>query len=272
MIAWVVGLARADDPPAPEPPPAPVEPEPAPEPVAEPEVSETLVVYGELQVEQARQVIEQDLAALGFTDEVTRLADRTVYRSAAAWEGEVVLFDDGWMQVKRQPLRVEGRPMPWAKLDSPGAWLGCFVWPWLCVRTSGATIGHRKWLGQEGRTVEALHADVETWGDRIADLATDRTVASLGPRLDALWDHGVPLADDGPALRTAAERRAALLEFYATRTDTVWGEQVRDAVGGFCRAVVQHGDDPFTEEELARFAASHPGLRSPLEPAPDDGP
>ncbi|MCA9571393.1 MAG: hypothetical protein KC656_26320, partial [Myxococcales bacterium] len=225
----------------------------------------------ELRVEQARQQVVQDLVELGFTDEVTRLGDRTIYRHGAAWAGEVVLFDDGWMRVKRQPLRVEGRPMPWAKLDTPGAWLGCFVWPWLCVRTSGATFGHRKWLAHEGRTVEALHADVETWGDRIADLATDRTVAALGPRLEALWEHGVPLGGSGPPLASMADRRQDLLSFYATRTDTIWGDEVRDAVGGFCRAVVQHSDDPFTDAELRDFSARHPGLPSPLTPRPGLG-
>ncbi|MCB9696400.1 MAG: hypothetical protein H6738_06445 [Alphaproteobacteria bacterium] len=241
------------------------EPAPAPEPAAD--ADEEIVVYGELQVEQARQQVIQDLAELGFTDEVTRLGDRTIYRTAARrGRGRWCCSTTAGCGVKRQPLRVEGRPMPWAKLDSPGAWLGCLVWPWLCVRTTGATFGHRKWLAHEGRTVEALHADVETWGDRIADLATDRTVAALGPRLEALWEHGVPLGGSGPPLATMADRRSELLSFYASRTDTVWGEEVRDAVGGFCRAVVQHSDDPFTDAELRDFAERYPGLPSPLTP------
>ena len=50
-----------------------------------------------------------------------------------------------------------------------------------------------------------------------------------------------------------AERRAALLDFWDSRTDTEWGEVIRGGVESFCRGVVQHSDTPFTPEEIAAF-------------------
>lgn len=245
------------------------EPEPEPEPAPAPApVSEEVMVYGQLRVDQARSAVVERLEDLGFTEEVVDLGDRVVYRHASAWKGEVVLHDDGWMVVQRQPIRVEGRRMPWADRGTPLAWAGCHLWPWLCVRLSGGTYSHRKWMAIETETVQALYEPVRTWGDRVADLNTERTIDQLPRRLQALWDQGVPLSGD-QRLETHAERRAALLEYYASRTDTVWGDAVRDAVGAFLRAVVQRGDAPLTPEEIERYAREHPQVPLVLEAPPE---
>ncbi len=255
--------ASAQEAPAPEP-----EPEPAPEPAPAPAVSEEVIVYGQLRVEQARALIVERLEDLGYGEEVVDLGDRTIYRHAAAWHGEVVLHDDGWMVVKRQPVRVEGRRMPWADRNTPLAWAGCHLWPWLCVRMGGGTYSHRKWMAVETGAVQALHEPVRAWGDRVADLHTEETVDALPQRLLALWEEGVPLSGDGP-LETWAERRSALLEYYASRTDTVWGEAVRDGVAAFLRAVVQQSDEPLTAGEIERYRQTHPDTPLRLEAPPE---
>lgn len=214
--------------------------------------SEEIVVYGELLVEQARAAVVEQLEILEYDAEVVDRGDYTLYRSAAPWMGEVLLHDDGWVRVKRQAVRVEGRKMPWADANTPGAWAGCFVWPWLCVRFGGATIDHRRWLGVQTRTTTAIDPLVRTLGDRIADVAVQRTVQDLPHKLELLWEQGIPL-DGGPILETHAERRAALLAFWAGRTDTVWGDEVRRAVEAFVRGVVQQSDHPFTDAEIAAF-------------------
>ena len=53
-------------------------------------------------------------------------------------------------------------------------------------------------------------------------------------------------------------RRAALMAYWGSRTDTAWGERVRQAVEAFCRGVVQHSEHPFTDEEIAAFNAGRP--------------
>lgn len=227
------------------------EPAEAEEPPAEPY---EVIVYGELLVEQARAAVIEQLHDLGYDAEVVDRGDHVVYRHAQAWYGEVVLYDDGWMQVKRQALRVEGHPIGPVKKDSPVAWAGCLVWPWLCLRTSGATYGTRKWRSRETMTVDSVHEKVQTYADRVADLATSRKVDSLPDRLAALWDDGVPLVA-GPSLPTPEDRRRALYDYWASRTDTPWGRDVQAAVEAFCRGVVQHSDHPFTADELARLSS-----------------
>lgn len=236
-LVLALSSARADDPvPAPEPPPP-----------------EEVVIYGEVRVQEARERVERLLEDMGYGDEVVDEGDHVVFRHVEAWKGEVVLWDDGWMEVRRQPVRVEGHRMPWAETDSALAWAGCVVWPWLCVHVGGGTVGHRKWLGVETRAVQVVHGPVEEWGDRIADLATNRTVDSLPPRLEALWERGEPLAGT-ELLPTPAARREAIRAYYVSRTDTVWGAVVRDAIRSFVYGVIQGSPDPFPEAELGVFA------------------
>ncbi len=214
-----------------------------------------MVVYGERLVDQARREVVETIEELGYDAEVKDQGDRVIYRHPAAWYGEVVLHDDGWMQVKRQRLRVEGRAVPWAKQkNSVGAWLGCFVYPWACIRVYGATVSRRRWMGTQTRTVAELAPKVEVLGDRIADLETTRRLASLPDRLEALWNDGTPLEGDEP-LTTMAERRQAVLEYWGSRTDTVWGRRVRQSIEDFVEAVVQDGPHAYTRAELDAFNA-----------------
>lgn len=227
---------------------------------ADEEVGEEITVYAEEQVRRAREKVVEELAHLGYDEHVEQVGDRTVYRHAEPWKGEVVLHDDGWTVVRRQPLRVEGRQMPWTKADTPVAWAGCFLYPWLCVRVGGTLVGEAKWRAVEGRAVDAIHDDVQAWGDRIADLATQRKVGDLPERLDALWSRGVPLEGDPAPLTSTAARREALMLYWSSRTDTAWGREVRDAVGAFCRGVVQSSEAPFVPGEIEAFNRAHPHL------------
>lgn len=251
-------LALASDVPAAEADEAPIE---AP--------IEEVTVYAEERVRQARERVVDQLEALGF-EHAGMVGDRDVYRHVAPWKGEVVLHDDGWVVVRRQPLRVEGRAMPWTRADTPVAWAGCFVYPWLCVRWGGMLVGTAKWRAAEGRTVERIHSDVEAWGDRIADLQTQRKANQLPDRLEALWEDGIPL-DPGPPLATAAERRQALLAYWDSRTETVWGEEVRGVIEAFCRAVVQRSEHPFTDDEIAAFNQTR-SAEAPFDLNRDRGP
>jgi hypothetical protein len=246
VVSWLLGLALAADGEATD--------------DDDEVVAEEITVYAEQRVRQARQRVVNQLKAMGYDEQVDEVGDRTVYRHSEPWKGEVVLHDDGWTVVRRQPLRVEGRKMPWTKANTPVAWAGCLLYPWFCIRPGGTLVGTAKWRAVEGRTVDFIHPDVREWGDRIADLATQRKVGDLPERLEALWSEGVPL-EGGEPLATMEERRWALMSFWASRTDTAWGDEVRAAVGAFCRAVVQSSDHPFTDAEIEAHRRAHPDLR-----------
>lgn len=217
-------------------------------------------VYGRLLVEQAKAEVYSDLLDAGYTERV-RKDDVTVFRHPDPWKGEVHVHDDGWMRVKRQGLQIEGREMPWAKRNSALAWAGCVVWVPLCVRPAGQTMAKRKYRELEARVVGHVQPDVVVWGDRIADVAVFDKVEALPERLEGLWFRGVPLSGDGPALASVAERKAALLDFWETRTDTEWGEDVRRAVEAFIRGIIQGGDQAFTQAEIDAFNARSQAYR-----------
>lgn len=223
------------------------------------DAAEEVVIYGELLVEQARQKVIAELAAAGY-DQVVERNGRTIYRSPEVWRGQVVLHDDGYMAVERQPVRVVAPALPFAEENSAVAWVGCILWAPVCIRPGGQTVGKRKYRTHEGRIVGRVHDDVEAWSDRIADLAIDRKLERLPDQLEALWVLGVPL-DGGARLETHAERRLALMRYWGSRTDTPWGESVRTAVEAFCRAVVQPSDHPFPQAEIDAFNASSRAAR-----------
>lgn len=231
---------------------------------------EEITVYAEERVRQARERVVERLDDLGY-DHAEQVGDRQVFRHSDPWKGEVVLHDDGWTVVRRQPLRVEGRAMPWTKENTVVAWAGCLIYPWACIRVGGATVSKNKWRAVEGRTVDAMNGQVREWNDRIADLHTGQKIAALPQALEALWAEGQPLAvglgevEGGETLTTMAARREALFRYWDSRTETVWGEEVRRTVEGFCRAVVQSSEDPFTEAELERLNRERTAL-VPFDP------
>ncbi len=242
ILLLLLGLALAEEPPPPD-----------------EEVYE-ITVYGGPLVEQARRRLVQELGAEGYTD-VERQEDHLRLRNEAAWKGEILLYDDGWVRVKRQPVQVLAPEMPGIRENSPVAWAACVVYPPRCVRVGGATVGRRKFQAQKGRTLARIDQDVQTYGDRVADRHLEGTLAELPDRLEALWTEGVPLRGEAP-VETPEDRRAALLDYWESRTDTLWGDQVRITVEAFLRSVVQEGPHAFTEEEVEAFNAQRRCERS----------
>ena len=94
--------------------------------------------------------------------------------------------------------------------------------------------------------------DAVVFGDRVADRRIEDVTDALPDALTELWEHGTPLKD-GPVLSTADERKAAILTYWESRTDTIWGDRVRAVIDAFIRGEVQHSDTPFTDAEIAAF-------------------
>ncbi len=216
------------------------------------EHAERIDVYGDLEVEVARRAVVEALRAEGFTEELRR-DDYLLLRSEAGWRGEVRLYDDGWVLIKRQPVRFVPPDLGFAESGSPLSWLTCAL-PVFCLRAGGQLVGQRKFMAVETRTAGAVNYELTTLADEIADKAVGAAVNDLPERLAALWEEGVPL-EDGPAAASWSERRMALFAFWDSRTDTPWGDQVRDAVEAFIRAEVQTSEHPFSPAEIAALDA-----------------
>lgn len=249
---------------------------PAPPPAAEAggerafESAERIDVYGDLEVERARREVIETLRDEGYTTEIRR-DGYLLLRHEAGWKGEVRLYDDGWMIVKRQPVRFTPPDLGFAESGSVLSWMTCAL-PIVCLRAGGQLVSQRKFWAVETRTAGAVNHEITTLADEIAYKAVDGAVDRLPERLEALWDAGAPLAGDGPALATYAERRRELFAYWDSRTDTPWGDQVRAAVEAFIRGVVQTSEHPYTDAEVTALNAERTSSRvfSTARPASED--
>lgn len=228
--------------------------------------SEEVIVISEA-VEQARAEVVREVESLGYT--IRKEKDgRTVLRNEVPYKGKVVVFDDGRLETHRTGFR--GRkvePLPGTRVRP---YFLCIVAPTYCLSAGSWYVAPEKWRATEDAVVDQTAAAMEVWSDRIAEAALVEKLEALPGRLEALWAEGAPL-DGGPPLDTYAVRRAALLDFWDSRTDTVWGRQVQAQVESFVRAVVQASDEPYTDDEKALFEAHRRSARPfPWDPSTGD--
>lgn len=201
--------------------------------------SEEIVVIGEA-VQRARAAVLRELTALGY-DRVKERDGVVILKHGSTWKGKVLLHDDGYLEHRRQGFRlVEG---PAKTLPKGTRWLPCVLIPTGCVQ-SGLGVSRRKLDAQKDRTLTAVEPQLRDLADRLADAALAETLELLPAQLDAVWTQGVPLAGGEP-LPTYRARRAEILEFWSTRTDTEWGHHVQDTVGAYVRNVIQVSDHPY---------------------------
>jgi hypothetical protein len=252
MVSLLLAMALAQEPESAE-PVVPVDTAPT-EPIVvtgEPHEPEVIVVYGDLLVERARQALISDLKEQGFTEVIDK-GDYLLMRNEQAWKGDVIVHDDGWVRMKRQPAQFESPDFTYAKKGSALAWAHCLVIPTLCMRVGGVTLSRRRWMSVSEDTMGEISPDAVVFGDRVADRRVEDVMATLPDALIALWEQGTPLTE-GPVLTTTEARKAAILTYWESRTDTIWGDRVRSVIDAFIRAEVQHSDSPFTELEIAAF-------------------
>ncbi|MCB9682817.1 MAG: hypothetical protein H6733_15225 [Alphaproteobacteria bacterium] len=216
---------------------------------------EEVTVYGLRQMLQAREQVISSAEEMGYTREV-RGDGVTMLRHEDPWRGQIWLYDDGRVDLRRNPVRFETPFNP----DKPASWLACVLVP-LCVRPGGQLVSRRRYLTYQREAMAGIEDDVTVWHEKISDYGTDAKVDGLPDRLTALWEEGIPL-EMGPHLDTVAARKAALFAYWDTRVENDWGFRVRGAVEAFLRGVVQQSDTPITEAELAAFnrrrQSSHP--------------
>ena len=216
---------------------------------AEPFVSDEVIVYGEALIEAARQDVIEEAAKDGYIREI-RKDDRTILRHELPWKGDVVLFDDGRLDIKRQPVRFE----PPTERKTAASYLWCVLLV-PCIRPAGQTVSKRKFEGYKRTVMARIEPEVRVWNERISDYALDKKVDGLPAKLEALWETGRALDGSDEVFTTHAARRRALFDYWDSRTDTPWGHEVKDAVAAFVRGVVQGSEHPFGAAELAALDA-----------------
>ena len=235
-----------------------------------PAPSEEMIVLGQREIARRRAEINRDLLEMGY--HAKDKGDVTIYRPDSVWHPSVKVYDDGFVVLKRTPPRFE----PLIGGTSNLRYLTCIP-PFtpMCLRMSGWMVSEKKLTPQKARVAAALDPDVDAWQAAIARQATVVRVGQEVPDLlTASWEQGAPIEPGGEALPDPAARRAAILEFWATRADTPEGAAVRAVTGDFIRYVVQDSEWPATPEEIAAAEARcdcGASILAPPEPPEEDG-
>lgn len=242
-----VGHARAEDAPATD----PTGEAEAVEGEEEAGPTEEIVVLGRREIARRRAEIDRDLKRLDYT-----ARDRegvTVYRPADPWHPSVWVYDDGYVIIKRSPVRFEP-PLPG---DSRLRYLACLP-PFtpLCIRLAGQLVSERKLTPRKAAVITAIQPEIKAWQGALAGAAmAERLGQEIPAQLVATWEHGEPLEPGGAPLPSAEARRVAILAFWATRADTEEGDAARAVIADFVRYVIQDSETPATPAEIAAAEA-----------------
>lgn len=242
---------------------------------AEPtEATTEIVVIGARPIPVARQAVLDELSDLGFTREKPHDGFVTL-KHDTAWHGKVRVYDDGRVDHRRQGLQAS-TPEGALKEAAPAlSWLPCVVRPDACFKAGGFVVSRRKLRPVEAAALTRTLEPRTQWNDAIADSRVLLLIEALPQRLEDCWVSGTPLEPAEALLSSPLSRRDHLVAWWATRTETRWGDAARAPVEAFLRAVVQDSEWAFSLEEADTFDETSPtgrslavalGLRDPKEP------
>jgi len=237
------------------------------------DVDYEVVVWGEHAIRQARSEVVRAMEVQGWR----KAKDQDgvlVFKGPKPWMGRARLYRDGRFDFSRPVMVVTGvetqgvpgfvgDPNPrtppehleyGADIDRQVARTGNLGG----VNAAGAAgmgfqaPGKRKVEAAQARVLIAVRPEVGRYGAVIRETAFQEAIEDLPARLDRLWEHGEPLEDGGESLATLVERRAAILDHWATRADTPEGDGVRRAVALWLRETIMDSDHPVTPSERAQ--------------------
>jgi hypothetical protein len=207
-----------------------------------------MVVYGEREVVRRRRVLDGRIRATGYKAGV-RKDNRTVYKPEVAWKPTVVVYDDGFVIMRRSRIRFE----PWIRGRTKAVWISCIPpFTVMCIKLGGRMVSPARLSSQKERTLRAMDQPLDQWQEAIASTATrDRLGRQIPDELDALWQNGTPMGmGDAVRLTSPEERRTAMLAFWSGRSCTPEGAAAREVAALFLEYEVQSSPFPVTPAEL----------------------
>jgi hypothetical protein len=258
LLLWLslAGLAHAEEPPVvTETDESPVVTETDESPVVieadQNAVTEEIIVMGELEIARRRAQVIRNLKGMGYREGRTRNG-RTVYKPDTAYHPTVVLDDDAWMLIKRTPVRMDP---PGAK-DNRLRYLWCVppltITP-TCIQAGGQLISKRRLNHFKEDVVRSTRYEMREWQSAVVAHAMDKRLGEEIPdMLEELWGTGMPESKSSSILETAAERRAAILQFWSSRACVKEGEQARLVVADFMEYTVQTSENPASTDEIVK--------------------
>jgi hypothetical protein len=218
--------------------------------------NEEMVVFGDLDVARKRNDVLENLKAIGYRKRRTRNG-RTLMVNDIPWRPNVVLDDDGYVFLRRAPVRID----PPGNKDNKLRYLWClppFTVTAACIRTGGQLVSPRKLGRYKEDVARATGYEVRQWRDAIVARAMEQRLDQEIPDLLAdIWERGLPGETGDALLLDAAARRGAILQLWASRSCTAEGAQVRERVADFFLLEVQASGAPATSAEIRTANASN---------------
>jgi len=230
-------------------------------------------VYGPDAVIEARRALIRDMEGLGWWLVDERGGD-AIFRGPRGWMGRAIVSREALLEFTAPTfLAQDGDPDairagrgPSAQralaldvahqggfpgLDSPSIAAATGLDSQMPQFTLGSMPSQAKLQGVRDRVVVGINPALLTYREAIQETAFQESLEALERNLDALWELGVPLVQGAPRIEGQAERRAAALDYWASRSDTSHGRRTCEVVERWLVTVVAPSNAPITPEEAA---------------------
>ena len=242
----------------------------ATEDTARPAANEEIIVHGQTVIAAKKKALENKLRRMGYRKFI-RKKGRTIVRHELSYRPTMVLDDDGWVHLKRNPIRFEP-PGKAADRTSKLKYLWCLP-PFtpMCVKIGGQIVSRRRLQGYKGRVASGSRSYVRDWQSAIVSHAMDQRINTDIPNmLDLIWTRGKTHEEDDLFLESIKQRREAILSFWATRTCIKEGDQARSVARDFIIHEVQVSEYPASADEISTANSAQRCLDAPDLPSPTD--
>jgi len=238
---------------------------------------EEVTVWGQHALRQARSEVVRRMEDLGYTAR-DRGGD-VVFRPPERWMGRVRFTREGELGFGRVVVALKSMQLHAhtydagtavdaedARATSASLDMSSTADDWAVDRGSEVVLAvpevatwvlpSKQVLGSlHLRVLDAVGGSVETYRRVLWQTQVHDTLYSLASRLDALWIDGEPLVPGSDVADTPMDRRASVLDYWATRAESDEGRVVCDAVALWLRQTVQDSEHPATEQEIRQAEA-----------------
>lgn len=187
------------------------------------EADDEIIVYGQREVDRRRTILDNQLESNGYRQGIRR-GDRVVYRPETVWHPSVIVYDSGWVDIRKTPPRFE----PWigGHPDNKWRYLSCIPpFGLMCIRASGWLISKRRAQHSKTAVVDNNIETIQYWQKSVQGLAIQtRMDVELPNQLDSIWNN-TEISQD--------ERIKKLLDLWSSRTCTPEGDMAASVIGDF---------------------------------------
>ena len=208
---------------------------------------EEITVYGKREVDRRRRILDAELESSGYR-QGKRKGDKVVYRPETVWHPSVVVYDSGWVDLKKTPPRFE----PWIGGNPDNKWryLSCIPpFGLMCIRASGWLITKRRAQHSKTAVVDSHIETIQYWQESVVGMATQQRIeVQLPDELDLLWRN-----ED----LSKAEKTEQIVHLWHSRTCTPEGNAAANVVADFLTYEV-HPEAPIPMETLQWMSQNNP--------------